>query len=216
MRFVHYSSSTLPRRPVFRAHPLFHRFLFRAHPLFHRLLFRTHPLLHRLLSRAHPRFRRPTIPALSLIFLTLFSFGCRRTTDPRIAAIRADSISVSLHHATRFIDSARNILVAEDPGGDSVRVASALLIHTPLGDSVRSAVQTLVTLCHNDWPNPATIINIDNAFRFTKQLLAHDAWDQVYFPGTPTAMAYSLLSSMEDECKSAANFAMFSLDGRKR
>ena len=172
MRFVHYSSSTLLRRPVSRA------FL--------------------------------------LIFLTLFSLGCRRTIDPHIAAVRADSISVSLHHATRFIDSARNLLVAEDPGGDSDRVASAMLIHTPLGDSLRSAVQTLVTLCHEDWPNPATIINIDNAFRFTKQLLARDAWDQVYFSGTPTAMAYSLLSSMEDECKSAANFAMSSLDGRKR
>lgn len=146
----------------------------------------------------------------------LFFIGCRRTTDPKIAAIRADSILTSLHHATRYLDSARNLLVAKDPSGDSEHVASAILLHTPLGDSLRSSVRTLVTLCHNSWPNPATIINIDNAFRFTKQVIAPDAWDQVYFSGTPTATAYTLLSSMEDECKGAANFAMSSIDGRRR
>ncbi|HEV9037622.1 MAG TPA: hypothetical protein VGQ51_13400 [Puia sp.] len=148
--------------------------------------------------------------------LTLLSIGCRRTTDPKIAAIRADSILVSLHRTTHYIDSARNLLVAEDPGGDSRHVASAVLLHTPLGDSLLSTTRTLVTLCHDSWPNPATIINIDNAFRFTKQLIAPHAWDQVYFSDTPTSTAYTLLFSMELECNSAANFAMSRIDGRRR
>lgn len=150
------------------------------------------------------------------IVLSLFFFGCRRAIDPKIAAIRTDSILISLRHATRYIDSARNLLVAKDPSGDSENIASAVLIHTPLGDSLRSSVQSLITRCHDSWPNPATIINIDNAFRLAKQLTAPDAWDQVYFTGTPTSTAYSLLSSMEDECKNAVNFAVSSIGGHRR
>ena len=149
-------------------------------------------------------------------FLFLFSIGCRRATDPKIAAIRTDSIRISLQRTTHYLDSARNLLVGKDPGGDSEHVASAILLHTPLGDSLRSAARALITICHDYWPNPATIINIDNAFHLTKQLIGRDAWDQVYFADTPTATAYTLLSSMEDECTGAANFAMSSIDGHPR
>ena len=66
------------------------------------------------------------------------------------------------------------------------------------------------------WPNPATITNIDNAFRFTNQLIATDAWNQIDFSGTSTANAYTLLSSMEDECTGAVNFVISAIDRRRR
>jgi hypothetical protein len=150
------------------------------------------------------------------IILSISLIGCLRATDPKIAAVRTDSILHSLRRATHYIDSARNLLVSLDPGGDSPHVASGLLIHTSLGDSLRSSAQALITCCHDNWPNPATIINMDKAFHFTKQLVAPDAWNHLYFSGTPTSAAYTVLSSMEDECKSAANLTMTSIDGRRR
>jgi hypothetical protein len=162
--------------------------------------------------RGRPAFRALSCLGCAVVPI-LISIGCRRAIDPKVAAIRTESIHISLHRAARFIDSARDLLVAKDPGGDSDHVASALLIHTALGDSLQSAVRNLMTVCHDSWPTPATIINIDNAFHFTKQLLAPGAWDQVYFTDTPTATAYTLLSSMEDECKGAVNFAVSTIDG---
>lgn len=163
------------------------------------------------------RFRAPT----GLLFIgcplaLVLSLSCQRPIDPKIAAVQKDSILASVHRAAQLIDSTRNLLVARDPGGDSEHVASTVLLHTPLGDSLRSAVLALIGLCHRHWPNPATITNIDNAFRFTNQLTAIDGWNQVYFSGTPTMNVYTLLSSMEDECKGAANIAISAIDSRRR
>jgi hypothetical protein len=163
------------------------------------------------------RFRVRSSPLFAgcLLVLALF-FSCRRAIDPKNASVQKDSIYSTLHRATHYLDSARNLLVARDPGGDSEHVASTVLLHTPLGDSLRSAVLALVDLCHREWPNSATISNIDDAFRFTNQLTATDDWNQIYFSGTPTMNAYTLLSSMEDECKNAANFEISAIDSRRR
>jgi hypothetical protein len=133
--------------------------------------------------------------------------------QPQRLSPAADTIRRSLRHATRFIDSARHLLVARDSAGDNEQVAAMVLVHTPLGDSIRSAVLAFIDRCHNSWPNPATIVNIDNSFHYTKQVLAPEAWPRQNFSDTPTASAYTLLSSMEDECTRAADLAISRIDG---
>jgi hypothetical protein len=158
-------------------------------------------------------------PMRSLFYVSLLSLpltGCTSAADRMANAIRTDSILISLHRATRYIDSARNILVAKDSAGDNERIAAAVLVHTPLGDSLRSSVLGLIDRCHSNWPNAATSADIDNAFHYSKVLVTSDYWYGQEFIGIPTASAYTLLSSMEDECTKAANFTMFRLGGHPR
>lgn len=151
-----------------------------------------------------------------ILVVACFACSCRSAADRRLDSIRTNSILLSLHHATRYIDSARDLLATRDPAGDKDQIAAAVLVHTPLGDSLRSAVLGLIDRCHACWPNPATIANVDNAFHYSRQLTSSDAWYGQDFNATPTSTAYTLLTTMEDECTRAANFTMFRIDGHPR
>jgi hypothetical protein len=143
----------------------------------------------------------------------LFFCSCQRGTS-KIPPVKADSILNTLHRATRYIDSARNILVEKDSAGDNEHIAAIVLAHTPLGDSIRSAIRGLITLCHAGWPNQATLINLDNAFHHTSDVVSPDRWNNQNFTDTPTASAYAILITLEDECTFAARMTMSYIDSR--
>ena len=139
-----------------------------------------------------------------------------RAANARTNTLKTDSILFSLRRATRYIDSARNMLAVKDSTGDDLHVAVALLVHTPLGDSIRSSIQALIDRCHSAWPNPATVINIENAFHSTKIYLTPDFWYGQDFIDAPTVSAYTLLTTIEDECTRAADFTQSAIDGKPR
>ncbi|HVS98679.1 MAG TPA: hypothetical protein VHE54_19435 [Puia sp.] len=165
---------------------------------------------------------QPLLPhARLLLYFALIVLavpGCGSAADDaakiKTTTLRTDSILSSLHRATRYIDSARNLLAAKDSAGGDQHLAAMLLVHTALGDSIRSSIRALIDCCHSAWPNPATAVNIDNAFHSTKTYISPDFWYDRDFIGTPTVTAYTLLTTIRDECTGAANFAVAAIGGR--
>lgn len=129
-------------------------------------------------------------------------------TAPSPLPVKAGPLLLAMHRAIRYVDSAHDLLQAKDTSGVNLHVADALLVHTPLGDTIRSAMLDLMSRCRGYITDRQKLDSLDKIFDNCKTVLAPDYWYREDFNGTPTVAALTILAVLRSDCVRGANFAI--------
>jgi len=110
------------------------------------------------------------------------------------------------------IDSVQELLRTTDSVGETVGVAEKILIHTPLGDSLRKAMLEASDRCYAALLSPDKKPALDSIFSTVKEYTTPGNWNGGVFSETPTVAAQTILSALESRCMNAASLTMKDID----
>ena len=109
------------------------------------------------------------------------------------------------------IQETRDILQQKDSTGENTAIATHLLVHTPLGDSLRNAIDQTIQLCEKALVDKKQLAVLDATFGQTLEMITPEGWPR-YFKDTPTVGALTLLSYLNGRLTNAAALTLKDID----
>ena len=161
----------------------------------------------------------------SLFLLLVFLYSCQSASDNTLkkfetldGSLRAGNVKVlasgkngdlirALTNVMRYVGNAKALLSFRDSTGERRDVAAVVLVHTPLGDSVRSTMLRLIAQCHGYLSDPKKIDSLNKMLVNTNAILEEGHWYKDDFTGEATIGAITLMNALETSAISAARFA---------
>jgi hypothetical protein len=119
----------------------------------------------------------------------------------------ADSLYQSMQDALSLLSRARDLLHTKDPPGENRQIAAKLLVHTPLGDSIREAIARVASWCQKTLVSQDKKTDLDALLTQPRAIADPSQWVR-YFTDTPTVGAQTILSYFESQCTKAATFTL--------
>jgi hypothetical protein len=135
---------------------------------------------------------------------SLYSSITSRRTKNIMLANKADSVLGALKDALRFIDSLRQFMQVLDTSGTNLQTASAILIESAAGDTLREKLLTVYNCSYSPLKDPRKKLSLDTILNSISEIRTKQDWKTLYFENTPTIAAITILRKFENDCKNAA------------
>jgi hypothetical protein len=119
-------------------------------------------------------------------------------------AQKADSLYLTTQQTLALIGRTEATLEQMDSAGGNTEIAEKLLSHTPLGDSIRTAVLNVSLRCHQGLVTATKRSSLDSLLEQSMAVVNAKQWDGQQFVGEPTAAARTTLEFFQMQCTQAA------------
>lgn len=129
-------------------------------------------------------------------------------------ASKADSIYFATKEAQSYINGLKLNLQSKDSSGGNLNTASALLISTPAGDSLRKVLLNVYAVTESYSLRIATDNGLEHALQTFASIQNNKDWLKLYFDNTPTVAALTMLSKFQNDCQNAASITLADIKNR--
>lgn len=129
-------------------------------------------------------------------------------------ASTADSIYFAVKSAGSYIDGLKLRLQSNDSSGNQLNIASALLISTSAGDSLRKVLLNVYAIAGPYSPRIVTDNSLEQALQSFSHVQNNKDWLKLYFDNTPTVAAMTMLSKFKNDCEIVAKITLTDIKNR--
>lgn len=124
------------------------------------------------------------------------------------AASKAGAIYLAHEKATSLLDSLQKKLLEADPSGESLDIASTLLLSKPVLASLNSRLLGVYEAAHSALPAEEKKKEAARLFPSAQEINNNRKWATHYFQMVPTAAAITLLARFKNDCEQLTLFAL--------
>jgi hypothetical protein len=129
-----------------------------------------------------------------------------------VLARQADSLLAAIDEAVTRIRATSDVLRDKDPTGDNTTISQRLLVHTPLGDSLRISVEQMIRHSESVCAGFEKNYSIDSVISDIKEITIPKHWYHDNFPDQPSVATLVILNALESDCKKAAVMVFKQID----
>lgn len=129
-------------------------------------------------------------------------------------ASKADTLYAATKKAVDLIDKINETLKENDSAGSNMNISAALLVHTPLGDSLAKVVREVPDDCYAALVSRSKKIKLDSTLNLARMMISRKDWMEELFSNEPSISVLTILSSLKFEFMKATAMTMSDIDNR--